>query len=507
MVQLPLRKQNSSSGNSSSGNSSSRLGARGIYENLREQIVAEVYGRGDVLPSARALAVELGVSRTTVTSAYEQLAAEGFVVIRHGARPRVAIKIAHSEPREGLHTAAEPHSLSAFGERLRSRAIPMRLPSDKLVADFRYGDMSAFDFPTLAWRKAMNDAALGRPPKLSYGEPCGLIRLRTALQGYLWRARSIRCEVGEIVIVNGSQQGLDLCARLLLDEGDGFAIEEPCYPMARSVFEMTGAIAAPVEVDAEGIRADLLPDVGARLAYVTPSHQFPLGSVMSMGRRQQLLRWAQEKRAYIVEDDYDSEYRFDMNPIPPLRALGGASNVIYIGTVSKTLSPTLRIGYVVIPRELQEVFAQAKRLTDRHAPILEQEALATLVETGVYESHVRKARRQNARRRAALLDALHAEFRDVVRVEGAEAGLHVVVWFRDMPPSMETSFIERAASLGVGIYSISPHYFDQTLDRRCLGLVMGYASLTESQIHRGLKLLRRAYEDAISCCDVSVAVR
>ncbi|MER8483299.1 PLP-dependent aminotransferase family protein [Mesorhizobium sp. M1322] len=284
-------------------------------------------------------------------------------------------------------------------------------------------------------------------------------------------------------------------------------MEEPCYPMARSVFEMTGAIAAPVEVDAEGIRADLLADVGARLAYVTPSHQFPLGSVMSMGRRQQLLRWAQEKRAYIVEDDYDSEYQFDMNPIPPLRALGVASNVIYIGTVSKTLSPTLRIGYLVIPRELQEVFAQAKRLTDRHAPILEQEALATLVESGVYESHVRKARRQNARRRAALLDALHAEFRDLVWVEGAEAGLHVVVWFRDMPPSMATSFIERAASLGVGIYSISPHYFDQTLDRRCLGLVMGYASLTEIQIHRGLKLLRRAYEDAISCCDVSVAVR
>ncbi|TIP60930.1 MAG: PLP-dependent aminotransferase family protein [Mesorhizobium sp.] len=502
MVQLPPRKQNSPLGNSSSKNSSSGLGARGIYENLREQIVAEVYGRGDVLPSARALAVELGVSRTTVTSAYEQLAAEGFVVIRHGARPRVAIKIAHSEPGP-VHTAAEPHGLSAFAERLRCRAIPMRVASEKLVADFRYGDMSASDFPTLAWRKAMNDAALGRPPKLSYGDPCGSIRLRAALQGYLWRARSIRCEVGEIVVVNGSQQGLDLCARLLLDEGDGFAIEEPCYPMARSVFEMTGAIAAPVEVDAEGIRADLLAYVGARLAYVTPSHQFPLGSVMSMGRRQQLLGWAQEKRAYIVEDDYDSEYRFDMNPIPPLRALGGASNVIYIGTVSKTLSPLLRIGYVVVPRELQEVFAHAKRLTDRHAPSLEQEALATLVETGAYEAHVRKARRQNARRRAALLDALQAEFRDLVRVEGAEAGLHVVAWFTGMPPAMAASFIEKAAALGVGIYSISPHYFDPALDRSCFGLVMGYASLTDSQIHRGIKLLRGAYEEATSCGGVS----
>ncbi|WP_353682380.1 PLP-dependent aminotransferase family protein [Mesorhizobium sp.] len=264
-----------------------------------------------------------------------------------------------------------------------------------------------------------------------------------------------------------------------------------------------------MEVDAEGIRADLLADVDARLAYVTPSHQFPLGSVMSMGRRQQLLGWAKEKKAYIVEDDYDSEYRFDMNPIPPLRALGGASNVIYIGTVSKTLSPLLRIGYVVVPRELQEVFAHAKRLTDRHAPSLEQEALATLVESGAYEGHVRKARRQNARRRAALLDALQAEFRGLVRVEGAQAGLHVVVWFRDMPPAMAASFIEKAAALGVGVYSISPHYFDQTLDfdqtlgRSCLGLVMGYASLTESQIHRGLKLLRRAYEEATGSGDIS----
>jgi GntR family transcriptional regulator/MocR family aminotransferase len=487
MVQLSTRQQNSLPG----------LGARGIYESLREQIVAGVYGHDGVLPSARALAVELGVSRTTVTSSYEQLAAEGFVVIRHGARPRVAIKIADGKTEEALHEAGEPHRLSAFAERLRSRAIPMRVPSKRLVADFRYGDMSASDFPILAWRKAMNDAALRRPAKLFYGDPRGSIRLRSALQGYLWRARSIRCEVDEIVIVNGCQQGLDLCARLLLDEGDIFVIEDPCYPMARSIFEMTGAMAAPVDVDIEGVRANLLADVDARLAYVTPSHQFPMGSVMSIGRRQQLLRWAEEKSAYIVEDDYDSEYRFDMNPVPPLRALGGASNVIYVGTVSKTLSPTLRIGYVVVPRELQEVFAHAKRLTDRHAPILEQEALATLLESGVYESHVRKARRHNARRRAALLDALQVEFQDAVRIEGAEAGLHVVVWFLDLTPSMATSFLERSSQLGVGIYSIAPHYFGQGLDLKCLGLVMGYASLTEQQIDRGVKLLRNAYDGVL----------
>ncbi|MBB4008235.1 MocR-like pyridoxine biosynthesis transcription factor PdxR [Allorhizobium taibaishanense] len=477
---------------------SARLGARGIYASLREQIVAKVYGQNGVLPSARALSVELGVSRTTVTTAYEQLAAEGFIVIRQGTRPRVAITVSDEKISSSSLERERPQKLSDFGTRLGDLAMPVGRDAGELVADFRYGGLSTSDFPMPAWRKAVNGAILRRPPVLFYNDPCGSVRLRAALQGYLWRARSIRCEPDDVVIVNGSQQGLDLCARLLLDRGDKFVIENPCYPMARSIFQVTGAIPIPVNVDAEGIRSDLISKLDARMAYVTPSHQFPLGSVMSVGRRQQLLNWAEEQSAYIVEDDYDSEYRFDMKPVPPLRALGGASNVIYVGTVSKTLSPTLRLGYVVVPPALQEVFVQAKRLTDRHAPVLEQEALATLLETGAYESHVRKARRNNARRREALLDALQEEFGEDVRVEGAEAGLHLVVWFLDIQPSMATPFIETAASLSVGVYSIRPHYVDQPYAHEYLGLVMGYASLSEHQIRLGVKLLRRAYQ-TVSC--------
>lgn len=365
---------------------------------------------------------------------------------------------------------------------------------EKAVADFRYGDMAASDFPAAAWRKAIGDAALIRSPSLSYDDPRGSIRLRSALQGYLWRSRSIRCGVDEIIVVNGSQQGLDLCARLLLDQDASFLIEEPCYPMARSIFEMTGATAVPMIVDGDGAQMGGMTDTSARLAYVTPSHQFPLGSVMSLERRLQLLSWAQEKRSYVIEDDYDSEYRFDVNPVRPLRALGGAANVIYIGTVSKTLSPTLRIGYVVVPSGLQELFAHAKRLTDRHTPALEQEALARLLEWGSYESHVRRVRRENARRRSALLGALDKEFREAVQVEGAQAGLHVVVWFPNMQPSMGPLLIDRAASLGVGVYSLSPHYMHGSSCHR-LGLVMGYASMIESSIQEGVKLLRVAYED------------
>ncbi|TIX54022.1 MAG: PLP-dependent aminotransferase family protein, partial [Mesorhizobium sp.] len=240
------------------------------------------------------------------------------------------------------------------------------------VADFRYGDLSGADFPVLAWRRASNKAILRRGARLRYGDPQGSSALRVALQGYLWRARGINCVPDQIVIVNGSQQGLDLCARLLLDPGNPFVIENPGYPLARHAFAAAGGVAVPVAVDADGLRTDALPP--ARLACVTPSHQFPLGSVLSATRRRSLLAWATATGAYIVEDDYDGEYRHDIVPISPLQTLG-AESVIYVGTFSKTLSPTLRLGYLVIPTGLCRAFSEAKRLTDRHAPMLEQDVL------------------------------------------------------------------------------------------------------------------------------------
>ena len=199
------------------------------------------------------------------------------------------------------------------------------------------------------------------------------MELRTSLQAYLWRARSLRCGREQIIIVNGSQQGLDLCARMLLDAGDRFVIETPCYWAARHVFESVGATPQFVPVDAEGLRTDALESIKkARLCYVTPSHQFPLGHVLSASRRAQLLRWAGDAGAYIVEDDYDGEYRYDIRPIQPLHAFDEAARVIYLGTISKTLSPLLRLGYLVLPPELVDAFRAAKRLTDRHSPTLEQ---------------------------------------------------------------------------------------------------------------------------------------
>ena len=472
------------------------MGARQIYESLRDQILSGVYEPGRQLPSSRGLANELGVSRTTVMVAYEQLAAEGFIEVRQGARPRVTPSILGPSPQGTPSKQNGPVRLSAYGERLRAVPLWPDFVSNTLMADFRYGDLAASDFPALTWKRAMNAAMAQRPRQLAYDDPRGSQRLRAALQGYLWRARTLSCDLEQIIIVNGSQQGLDLCSRLLLDSGTHFVIENPCYKMARQIFANTGASPISVAVDGDGLETDRLAGIEARLAYVTPSHQFPLGGVMPISRRHQLLEWARRNDAYVIEDDYDSEYRYDINPVPPLHSLDGGSNVIYLGTISKTLSPTLRIGYLVVPQELQEIFATAKQLLDRHSPATEQEALASLVESGAYESHIRRVRRLNGERRETLLNALRQGFGDRIAIEGADAGLHVVVWFRDLPCSLEAPLIERARRAGVGIHSVSPLYDRETSENPTdwIGLVMGYSALSTRQIEQGVQLLREAVE-------------
>lgn len=479
-----------------------RMGARQIYEALKNQILGRVYGAGSQLPSSRSLANDLGVSRTTVTVAYEQLAAEGFIEMRQGARPSVAASLLRQRPRDLRAKPQGPTHLSAYGERLRAApAWPDYLPNS-LMVDFRYGDLAPSDFPALAWKKAMNVVLAQRPSRLAYDDPRGSRRLRQALQGYLWRARTLHCDLEQIIIVNGSQQGLDLCARLLLDPGSKFVMEDPGYRMARHIFASTGAVPISVAVDGEGLRTELLAGARARLAYVTPSHQFPLGGVMPISRRHQLLEWARENDAYVIEDDYDSEYRYDINPVPPLHSLEGGSNVIYLGTISKTLSPMMRIGYLVAPPELQDVFATAKQLLDRHTPVSEQEALAAFIESGAYESHVRRVRRLNSERRETLLNALRREFGERIAVEGADAGLHVVVWFKELPKSFEGALVETAQRFGVGVHSISPLYDpnaeEGTEDQ--LGLVMGYSALTTRQIEKGVQLLLTAVEAVKEKC-------
>lgn len=463
--------------------------ARRIIAAIKEQIHSGAYQPGDRLPSTRAFAAEWGASRTTATAAYSQLIAEGYLTTRPGARAIVARGLGTAAPM--LATAAAPRHLSAFAQRLLTLPSPAEARAAR-VADFRYGDLSGADFPVLAWRRALNKAVLRRTARLRYGDPRGVATLRTALQGYLWRARGIACSPDQIVIVNGSQQGLDLCARLLLDPGDSFLIENPGYLLARHAFAAAGGVAVPIPVDGDGLRADSLPS--ARLVYVTPSHQFPLGGVLSATRRRTLLAWAAHAGAYIVEDDYDGEYRHDIAPIPPLQTLD-AEAVIYVGTFSKTLSPTLRLGYLVVPDNLCRAFGEAKRLTDRHTPLVEQDALAELLASGAYERHVRGIRRRNAERRTVLLQALADELGPAVTIAGADTGLHFVAWINGVAAEREPAIIEAAWAAGVGLYPVSPLYDPAEPRPATAGFVLGYAGLDADALRRGVAVLASVLAD------------
>lgn len=464
---------------------------------------------GSKLPSTRTFSAEQSISRSTVTAVYEQLAAEGYIETMQGtaavvaagmAKPKYASVAASKSGRNTL-------KLSAYSRRASAYDLQMPLAEAKAskAINFLYGALAWDDFPTLAWRRAYDRALLQRQSQsqLYYANPQGELDLRTQLQGYLRRARGLMCDAEQILIVNGSQQAIDLCARVLLDAGDRVAIEEPCYMKAHHVFEAVGAQMCAVPVDEQGLMTSKLPNKNCTLAYVTPSHQFPLGGVMPIARRHELLIWAQRSQAWVIEDDYDGEFRYGLRPVDALQAVDDAGCVIYIGTFSKALSPELRMGYVVLPPSLISAFVQAKNLMDRHTPRLEQTALASLIASGVYERHIRRVRRDNERRRAALLHAVETYLPLNAHIEGTASGLHVVLWITSLPDTQEATLVAQATKQGVGVRPISPMYALRAKHRsqNCAGLVLGYASLSLDDIRKGIKKLAAAVERLRSSSD------
>lgn len=478
---------------------------RALYEEIKARILDGTYGAGTALPSTRACATERGLSRTTVSTVYEQLAAEGFIETRPGASSRVAAgamsaRGTQANSGRGSNGNRESHPrarLSAFGERVRN----LKLSSTDAASpaghiDFKYGPLAGGDFPTLAWMKASRRVERERPPRLAYADPRGDPGLRRALQSYVARARGISCSLDQLVIVNGSQQALDLCARVLLDPGDLVVVENPGYRMAHHVFSAVGARLLGIPVDQQGLKTDQLARVrNAALAYVTPTHQFPLGAFLAMPRRQSLLKWAAQTGAWVLEDDYDSEYRYSVRPEPTLQSLDVRGAVIYIGTFSKTLSPELRLGYMIVPPQLADPFASAKQLADRHAASNAQRTLAVLLEEGTYDRHVRRIRRLQDARRTALLSALERHLPGRLTVEGASSGLHLVTWIHEVSSDREAELVAAAEHERVLVYPMGPLYLPQRgaqTSRRTAGLVLGYALLNPDQIDRGVRRLAAA---------------
>ena len=468
--------------------------SRLTYELIRSRINTGALSPGDKLPSTRVLAADLGVSRSTVVVIYEQLAAEGYIETAPGARARVSPELKAAQiqkPSDAGKRIKQAASLSSYGKRVAGLSLPQPPATDPRHINFLYGAIAGEDFPALAWRKLYNRALTRRQHHLYYGASEGDANLRDALQGYLLRARGLQCSAEQILIVHGTQQALELCARVLVDPGHYVVMEEPCYLMARRTFEAVGARICAIQVDEQGLVTAALPKTRCTLAYVTPSHQFPLGSVMSISRRQALLAWAQRHSSWIIEDDYDSEFRYGLRSVEPLQSLDARGCVIYIGTFSKALSPQLRLGYLVLPPSLVMPFRHAKQLADRHAPMLEQAVLAELIHNGTYERHLRRLKRENERRRGALIDAVSKYLGSCARVEGTDSGLHVVVWTIGIPRRAEQQLVARAKERGVGIWPVSPLYAEGLKFRkeRCAGFVLGYASLKKSDIDRGIRLL------------------
>jgi GntR family transcriptional regulator/MocR family aminotransferase len=464
---------------------------RRVYHALKSTIRAGRLPPGARLPSTRELASDLRVSRNTVMLAYEQLLAEGYVVSRNRATTSVASALPTAAmPASTRATRGDPPAVSAYARRLTRLlgAPPARAPG--LRYDFRYGEPSVDEFPREIWRRLL--AARARRSArdaFGYADPAGYAPLRAALAEYLKRARGVVADADQIVITSGSQQGFDLAARVLLDPGDIVVVEEPHYPGITIPFEAAGARLAYTPVDGGGLQTQRLPP-RARLAYVTPCHQFPSGVIMPLERRLSLLAWGARTNSWVIEDDYVSEFRYEGHPLEALQSLDRDGRVIYVGTFSKTLFPALRIAYLVLPRSLVPAFVAAKWATDRFSATLAQEALTDFITTGQFERYLRRAGNRNAARRRTLIGALRQHFGDRVEIAGENTGVHLVVWLNDVRPRDLPGLLARAREAGVGLYSVAPFF---TSPPRRAGLLFGYASLTEADIRAAVRRIAEIF--------------
>ena len=458
---------------------------RQVYLRLRGAILSGALRAGEKLPSTRDLAEQLGISRTVVLLAYDQLLAEGFAAGRIGSGTYVSRGIAANRlPSSERLARMRLSRFGSSGARNWARVnVPARL-ARPLPYDFAYGRSDLETFPFDTWRRILLRCARNAPVSgIDYGPAGGSVALKEAVAAHVQRSRAVACDASQVIVVNGSQQGLDLIARVLLDPGDPVALEDPCYQGTREVLTAAGARLLPVAVDRNGMDPARIPP-GARMAFLTPSHQFPTGVLLSIARRLELLKWAGRRNGVLVEDDYDGEWRYEGQSLESLQGLDREGRVVYIGTFSRTVFSALRIGYLIAPRTLVAAFTAAKWLCDRHTATLEQETLAEFISSGFYERYLRSVRRRNSARREALLGAIRTYLRDRVEVTGDGAGAHVVLWPRRRIAEHEV--IAAAASRGVGVYGVSPYFLRRPARP---GIMLGYSRLKEAAICEGIRRL------------------
>ncbi|MGW3352125.1 MocR-like pyridoxine biosynthesis transcription factor PdxR [Nonomuraea rubra] len=432
-----------------------------VYRQLLDAILDGRLRQGERLPPTRELARRLDLSRNTVALAYDRLVADGFLVGRAGAGTFVS--------KEPVRGRAAPKGVVRPRLLWQDLAPPPRMAPARY--DFRVGVPDARLFPMDTWRRLV--ARELRTSVAGYADPAGHEPLRAAISRHIGLSRSVHASPADVLITNGAQQALDLIGRVLIEPGTVVAVEEPGYPPARLLFRSLGARVAGVPVDAEGIDVRAIPGA-AKVVYVTPSHQFPLGTPMSLARRAALLAWAERRRAVVIEDDYDSEFRFGDRPLEPLQSLDRAGRVIYVGSFSKTLLPMLRLGFLVAPASLAPALAAARYLSDWHGEVPTQAALARFIDEGLLTRHIRKATREYAARHALIAEALAADER--VRLVPSTAGLHLCALGASV-----------RATPGLAVEHLEAYCGESPPQR---GLVLGYGAIGRDAIPEGLRLLR-----------------
>jgi GntR family transcriptional regulator / MocR family aminotransferase len=481
---------------------------RQVFAQIRAAILDGTLAAGDRLPATRELALSLGVARNTVARAYEDLLAGGYLEGRVGSGTFVSAGIGAPPGATGAPRAAGEGRLRRAAAAAGSGGSPAptarwhgELPAHVSI-DLRPGTSDWDAFPRRLWLRLLGRALRTNAAELRrYGEPGGHFPLREAIARHLAVSRGVAADAGQVVIVNGSQQALDLVARLRLRPGDTVGVEDPGYPDARRVLAGPAARLLFIPVDEEGIdvralemktRAGPVP----RLVYVTPSHQYPTGAVLSLPRRLALLSWAARRDALIVEDDYDSEFHAPGHVVESLQGLDRSRRVIYIGTFSTVLFPPLRVGYVVLPPEMVAAFVRTKWLADRQTPTLEQLALTAFLQEGHFERHLRRMRRLVSARREAMQSAIEANLGTMMAASGSSTGMHVMV--RVTVPRFGTSSAElekrvqaAAAERGVAIAPAGPCF---ARPPRSPSFVLGYAAVSEEMIFDGTRKLARAVE-------------
>jgi GntR family transcriptional regulator/MocR family aminotransferase len=457
-----------------------------IYRQMRGAILDRRLRSGDPLPPSRVLARTLAVARTTVTVAYDRLAGEGFVTSRVGAGTFVSEQVTHT-------AGATPHN-RADGM-LRPRPVWESVALSTAFAhparfDFRTGLPDAALFPHRTWRRLIARSLRSADEAVGfYQHPAGHRDLRTAIVRHVGIARSVDASADDVVITNGTQQALDILARVLLAPGDRVAVEDPGYSPPRQLFKALGMHVLGVPVDQDGLIVDALPR-RIRLVYVTPSHQYPLGVSMSLARRQALLAWAERNDAAIVEDDYDSEFRFGGRPLEPLQTLDRAGRVIYVGSFSKTMLPTLRLGFLVAPRSLLSAVHKAKYVTDWHTSTLMQGAFARLLESGGYARHIRRISAVYRTRHQMIANAVTRHFARDLELVPSSTGLHLTARARTLSVSQIGVIVRRAADATVAVQALSSFAASESAQP---GVVLGYGAIPAQDIQEGLRRLRKCF--------------